>query len=234
MKIKILASGSKGNCYWISDGKTSLLLEAGIPFREIQKGCDFRLSSFGGCLITHEHLDHAKAGAELMRRSVDIFTSQGTATVRGWSGHRLHIVKSMEYFNIGTFTVMAFALEHDAAESMGFFIISRETQEKLLYVTDTNYVPYDFEGLTHIMCECNYDHDILDENVRTGRVPHTLAARIIGSHMSIDGVEEMLGEMDLTHVKEIYLLHMSEENSNAEAFKKRIQRLTGVEVYACY
>jgi len=234
MKIKILASGSAGNCYWISDGKTSLLLEAGIPFRKIQKGCDFRLSSLGGCLVTHEHGDHAKAADVLMKKGVDVYASQGTATAKGWSGHRLHIVKSMEYFVIGTFTIMAFALEHDATENMGFFIISQETQEKLLYVTDTHYVPYEFEGLTHIMCECNYDHDILSQNVRSGRVPHTLATRIIDSHMSIDGVEEMLREMDLTHVKQIYLLHMSEDNSDAAAFKERIQRLTGVEVYACY
>ncbi|MCL2357610.1 MAG: MBL fold metallo-hydrolase [Defluviitaleaceae bacterium] len=234
MRIKILASGSKGNCYRISDGETSLLLEAGIPIREIQKGCDFRLSGIGGCLVSHEHGDHAKTADTLMKKGIDVYASQGTAAAKGWSGHRLRIVKSMEYFDIGTFTVMPFALEHDAAENMGFFIISRETGERLLYVTDTHYVPYEFDGLTHIMCECNYDHNILSANVRSGRIPHTLATRIIDTHMSIDGFEEMLCEMNLTRVKQIYLLHMSEDNSDAAAFKERVQRLTGAEVYVCY
>jgi len=55
IEITPLASGSSGNCYRISDGKTSLLLEAGIPYKQIQKGCGFRLSEIKACLISHEH-----------------------------------------------------------------------------------------------------------------------------------------------------------------------------------
>jgi phosphoribosyl 1,2-cyclic phosphodiesterase len=56
MIIKSIASGSSGNCYKISDGKTSLLLECGIPIKKIKLGCDFDLSDILGCLVTHEHL----------------------------------------------------------------------------------------------------------------------------------------------------------------------------------
>jgi len=56
MEIKVLASGSSGNAYFVSDGKTPLLLEAGIPFKEIQRGLNFRLQELVGCLISHEHL----------------------------------------------------------------------------------------------------------------------------------------------------------------------------------
>ena len=232
MVIKILASGSKGNCCWISDGKTSLLLEAGIPIRDIQR--NFKLTGLGGCLITHEHGDHAKAGADLMKRSVDIYTSQGTATARSWKSYRLHTVKSGCYFEVGTFKVMPFELEHDAAEPLGFFIISQETQERLLYITDTHYARYRFNNLTHIMCECNYDKEILLNNVKNGVIDPFLAQRIMRNHMSIETVIEMLQANNLTLLQQIYLLHLSEANSDAEVFKKRIQRLTGAEVYVCY
>lgn len=56
MKLKILASGSKGNCYVLSTPTGSLLLDAGIPFREIQKGLNFNLKEVVGALISHEHL----------------------------------------------------------------------------------------------------------------------------------------------------------------------------------
>ena len=234
MQIKILASGSTGNSYRISDGKTSLLLDAGIPFSAIQKGCDFSLSSLGGCLITHEHLDHAKAAAELMRRSVDVYTSHGTAEAHGCKGHRLHIVRSMEGFSIGTFDVLAFDVEHDSSEPLGFVLYSRDTGEKLLYFTDTFYVKYRFNGLTHILCECNYDRDILLHNVKIGAVDPFVAKRTMKSHMSVDTLLEMLRANDISNVRQIYLLHISGDNGNAMMFKDRVQKLTGAEVYTYY
>jgi len=234
MKIKILASGSTGNSYWISDGTTSLLLDAGIPFKSIQKGCDFNLTSLGGCLITHEHGDHAKAGTDLMRRSVDVYTSQGTANACGWSGHRLRIVKDRETFSIGTFDVLAFDVEHDCAEPLGYVMHSKITGDKLLYLTDSFYTKYRFAGLTHILCECNYDREILMGNIRSGDIEPFVAKRIMNSHMSIDTLLEMLQANDMSSVRQIYLLHISERNGHAENFKERVQKLTGAEVYVCY
>ncbi len=41
MLIKILATGSKGNCYHVSDGVTELLIECGIRYTEIIRGLDY-------------------------------------------------------------------------------------------------------------------------------------------------------------------------------------------------
>lgn len=58
-----------------------------------------------------------------------------------------------------------------------------------------------------------------------------LANRIIQSHMSIDTVEEFLEANDLSKLQQVYLLHLSDNNSNANKFKDRIQKKTGAEVY---
>lgn len=79
MDIRPIASGSSGNAYWISDGKTPLLLDAGIPMKAIQIGCGFRVRELGGCFITHCHGDHSKAAKDLLRYGVDVYTGQGTA-----------------------------------------------------------------------------------------------------------------------------------------------------------
>ena len=54
--VRVLASGSSGNCYLIDDEGTKLLFEAGIPFKKIQQGLNFKTSELVGVLISHEHL----------------------------------------------------------------------------------------------------------------------------------------------------------------------------------
>jgi len=81
------------------------------------------------------------------------------------------------------------------------------------------------------MIECNYSKKILDENIAAGRVPAAQKNRIIKSHMSLKTVKDMLRANDLSQVKEIHLLHLSDRNSSAKLFKKEIQELTGKPVY---
>lgn len=56
MKLKVLSSSSRGNAYILKSPTGTLLIEAGIPFREIQKGLGFDLKGVVGCLVSHEHL----------------------------------------------------------------------------------------------------------------------------------------------------------------------------------
>ena len=88
MLINPIASGSSGNAYYISDGQSSLLLDAGIPLAQIQAGCGYKVSQLSGCLVTHGHGDHVKAAKALARMGVNIYTSQGTADMASLTGHR--------------------------------------------------------------------------------------------------------------------------------------------------
>jgi len=169
-----------------------------------------------------------------MKMGVDVYASAGTSAAMGWTGHRLRIVKTMDRFTIGTFGITAFDVKHDSAEPLGFVLHSLQTKEKLLYFTDTSYLKYRFNGLTHILGECNHDRRILLNNIKSGEVDEYGAKRIMHSHMSIETLLEMLAANDLSRLRQIYLLHISERNGNAEDFKRRVQQLTGVEVHACY
>lgn len=231
MKIQVIASGSSGNAYIVSDGVTSLLLDAGVPIDRIRKACGFKLHRVAACLITHEHGDHAKAARDVGWAGVDVYASQGTWLARGLCGHRFKTAKAHNHFLVGTFDIYPFDVQHDAEEPLGFFIISTATKERLLYATDTYYIKYHFEGLTHVMIECNYAQDILDRRVRDGSLSVDLAKRIVKSHMSLDAVIGILRANDLSSVRQVYLLHLSSDNSDAERFKRDVQRLTGAEVY---
>src|SRR5690554_5564699 len=170
MNIKVLASSSSGNCYRISDGYTTLLLECGISFKKIREGLGFRLSEIDGCLVTHEHKDHCKAAKDVIRAGIDVYMSAGTKEALGVDGHRIKAVKARQQFGIGTLTILPFETEHDAKEPLGYLIYSNKTGEKLLFATDTYYIRYKFQGLTHVMVECNYASDILYDNIEKGLV----------------------------------------------------------------
>ena len=150
MNIKILASGSSGNAYRISDGKTSLLLDAGIPFKEIQKGCDFRTGSISGCLVTHRHGDHSKAIPKMLQRGMHVYSNDDVAVL--YPG--VQAMKPLLEYGIGTFSVLPFEVEHDVP-CYGYQVESQTTGEKLVYITDGAYVKYTFTGLTHLMVEAN-------------------------------------------------------------------------------
>ena len=231
MDIRVLASGSAGNCYCVSDGSTSLLLECGISVKQIRRGLGFGLTNVAACLVSHEHQDHAKAVADVLRAGVEVYTSPGTIKALGLEHHRLRPVRAKETFKVGTWTVRAFETQHDAQEPLGFLLHSRASNERLLYATDTYYIRYKFPGLTHIMVECNYAADILEANVKRGSVPEVLKKRLLTSHFSLDNVKEFLKANDLSKVQEIWLLHLSDGNSDEERFKQEVMQLTGKPTY---
>lgn len=233
MEIRIIASGSSGNAYRVSDGKTSLLLDAGIPFPRIREALDYRTRDLAGALITHEHGDHVKAAKDLAKSGVDIYASAGTIREAGLTGHRIKTVKPMEIFTVGSFRALPFEVQHDAAEPIGFLLESTATKERLLYFTDTYYLKYRFPAVHYIMGECNYSEDGLKDSIDKGYVPKELAPRLIKSHFSLENFKEFLKANDLSNLRHVYLLHLSKNNANAELFRDEVSRITGTEVTVC-
>ena len=229
MQIKSIASSSKGNCYIVDDGRTKILIECGIAYKEIQKALDFGISSIDGLLVSHPHKDHCRSVKDMIKAGIDVYLSEVAIEEIGISGHRINAIYSKKQFSIGTFIVLPFELQHDVF-NLGF-LLANQAGDKLLYATDTYYIRYKFHGLTHIMVECNYSLDILKRNVEAGAVPKELKSRILKSHFSLENVKRFLQANDLSKVQEIWLLHLSDNNSDCERFKREIQELTGKMVF---
>ncbi|MCT1577975.1 MBL fold metallo-hydrolase [Oceanobacillus kimchii] len=230
INVKTIASSSKGNCYYITDGSTPLLLEAGIKYKDIQKALNFNTKDIAGCLITHEHGDHSKGIKDLLRVGKNVYMSQGTKETLQLENSRIKTVKAKKQFQIGTWTILPFEVEHDVSEPIGF-LLKNKAGDKLLFATDTYYIRYKFKGLTHLLIECNYSIDILNENIAKGRVHKGMKKRLIQSHFSLENVKEFLTVNDLSKVQEIHLLHLSDSNSDEARFKREVQELTGKLVF---
>ncbi|MFD2662844.1 MBL fold metallo-hydrolase [Paenibacillus thailandensis] len=230
IEIKPFGSSSAGNCYKVTDGETVLLLEAGLRFKDIQRGLQFRMSSIAACLISHGHGDHVKAAKDIMKAGIDVYTSQGTIDAAGLAGHRAVPIEALKPFTIGTWTILPFDIQHDVEEPLGF-LMANKAGDKLLFATDTWYIRHTFTGLTHLLIECNYSMRILDENIAAGRVPVAMKKRLIRSHFSLENLKDFIRANDMSKVQEIWLIHLSDTNSDEALFKREIQELTGRPVY---
>lgn len=230
IEITALASSSKGNCYRVTDGTTPLLLECGINYREIQRGFAFQMSQVAGCLVSHEHGDHTKSLKDVLKSGIDCYMSAGTVEALKVNHHRIKPIKAKQRFSIGTWTILPFDVQHDVSEPLGF-LLSNKAGDKLLFATDTYYIKYRFTGLTHLMIEANYSLEILNQNIASGRTPKVMRKRLLKSHFSLEHVKDFLQANDLHKVEEIWLLHLSDSNSDEALFKREIQGLTGKVVY---
>jgi phosphoribosyl 1,2-cyclic phosphodiesterase len=139
-------------------------------------------------------------------------------------------LESLIKHQIGNFTVIPFDVKHDAAEPLGFLIKHEETG-LVLFATDTYFVPYNFPGLNNILIEANYRMDLLEANIKAGKIPAALRDRTLQSHMSLATCLEALQANDLSKVNNIVLIHLSDGNSNADEFRQEVHRATGKTVH---
>ena len=226
MKLKVLGSSSKGNCYLLQTPTGTLILDAGIRFKEIKKALDFDLSSVRGCLVTHSHMDHCKGVKDVMRAGIDTYMTLDTVTAINAEGHRMELISTGKQFVVGDFAVLPFPTEHDCPGAVGYLIQYNPTGEKLLFATDTFYIRHRFNALNYLLLECNYCKDTLDANVEAGIIPLSLKNRLLKSHFSLENVKGFLSANDMMSVKKIILIHLSDNNSDAARMVREIHDLT--------
>lgn len=230
MTFTSLASSSHGNCYVVNDGETAILLECGISFRRIKKGLRFDLSAIRGCLVSHEHKDHAKSVMDMIKSGVEVFTSEGTAEALDCA--LITPVEAGAQFRVGSLEIMPFRTWHDAKEPLGFLIYSRRDGERLAFATDTVNLGHTFPNVNLLALEANYDKDIL---ARCDRMPDKVKERVTNSHMEIETLCKYLQSLDLSQCRAVYLLHLSNAASNEGNFANRVRRVVPrhVEVIVC-
>jgi len=229
MQLKVISSSSAGNCYILENEKEALIIEAGVRFEKIKQALNFNLNKVIACLVTHEHGDHAKAVHEVLAAGIKVFASAGTHKAIGSFAHHNAMVNYR--INImGGFQFKPFDVKHDAAEPVGY-LINHADCGNVLFLTDSYYSEYTFSSLNNVIIEANYCQNILDERLQSGSSPAILRDRVIQSHMSIDTCVDMLRANDLSQVNNIVLIHLSDKNSDAVQFKKRVQEATGKTVY---
>ncbi|MDD6161097.1 MAG: MBL fold metallo-hydrolase [Oscillospiraceae bacterium] len=221
LKVATLASGSSGNCSVVSDGRTHILIDAGISAKRIISGLrqlGIEPEKVSAVLITHEHSDHISALPVLTKYiKGDIYTTEPTARqicyrVAGIED-RFRVFDPGDRFLAGGLVAEGFATSHDCACPVGYTLT--DGRRKLALCTDTGVVTQEIlqavRGADTLIGEFNYDVDML----RSGPYPAYLKQRILGDrgHLS----NEMGGELALFAVEQgarrVIMGHLSKENN---------------------
>lgn len=237
--VKTIGSGSSGNCYLVNINDTKVLLECGLPFKKIQKALNYRVSDIDFCLVTHEHMDHAKAVKDLMKAGIDCYMTKGTAEALEVSGHRLKIFKNWAETKYKTTYVSNILIQplraiHDVREPVMYYIEDIKTKESLLFVTDTAFIAYKIpEDINVLMIECNYVKRLINERLDENKINVSLRNRIVKNHMSLETVLEALEGVKMAKLKRVYVLHLSDDNSDEKSIIDGIEKKLGVPVEVC-
>jgi phosphoribosyl 1,2-cyclic phosphodiesterase len=229
MKLHIIGTGSKGNCYLFQPEKgKSLIIDCGIHFKDVLKAISFQVSSVAGVLQTHSHGDHSKFTSDFLKKGMKLYMSVDNKAENGIESHNITIIQELKQFEVGDFKVMPFDLKHDV-KCLGY-LINHPESGKFCFITDTHYCAYTFSGLNNMIVEANYSKVIIDTKYGADSGKEFLRNRILKSHFSLENCIGMLKANDLSNVNNIVLIHLSDSNSDEVDFKHQVQEVTGKQV----
>lgn len=227
MRLKVINSGSKGNGYALITGEEILLLECGVPAKEMLETIDYQTSKVSGCLLSHVHGDHSEYIRNFMKYGIDVYTSDEVhSDIETVYGEKTKCLQKMKKYSIGSFDVIAFQVPHNDTECDGF-LITHEGIGKLLFITDAEYCPYDFSkfGINHVLVECNYSEDYINRNEDFGKFDHVLRG-----HMELQTCKRLIQTINSPSLRNIGLLHLSSGNGNPKRFREEIAELVDCDV----
>ncbi len=227
MRLCSIASGSSGNCIYVGDEDTHLLVDAGISKKRVEEGLHtLRVTGekLSGILVTHEHIDHIQGLGVFSRKyKIPIYGTKGTLegircchTLGKLPEGILHEIRVDEAFTLGGMKVCPFAISHDAREPSGYRI---ENEEKSVAVA-TDLGKYDgytvehLKNLNALVLEANHDIHMLE----VGPYPYPLKKRVMGDqgHLSNELSGRLLCDILHDNLQYVVLGHLSKENNYEE------------------
>jgi phosphoribosyl 1,2-cyclic phosphodiesterase len=222
MKISSLSSGSSGNCFFIQEENSAVLIDAGISCkRMLEKLQEIKQSpkQIKAIFITHEHSDHTK-GADVLARTLKIPIYATNKTIQNSflckNSEQIISIKNSETIKISNLEIEAFSKSHDGKDPVSFTIHSRTESKTTSIITDIgqvcNNVQDSISSSNFLAIEANHDLEML----QNGPYPYFLKQRISSNQGHISNMRSALSvlEHSKSKMKNLLLCHLSEKNNN--------------------
>nr|DAE15793.1 MAG TPA: YycJ-like MBL-fold protein [Siphoviridae sp. ctu9a31] len=217
MYLKCLDSSSAGNCYLLtSNSGETLILDCGIPIKEIKKGLNWNIKDVAGTICTHHHQDHSLSVYPLRRMGIPVYAP--------------YISQKPMAIGSGAFRIQSFDLTtidgswtHTNANGepcpIYGFLITHPEMGRMLYITDCELIKWKFKDINHILLGVNYDKDLIDRD-NTGKANH-----VFRGHLSIDTACEFVKANISNDLQNVIMCHLSSENSDRDSFIEKMKKV---------
>lgn len=209
MKLKCIATGSTGNCYLLtSNSGETLILDCGIPIKEIKKGLNWNVKDVVGVLCTHKHLDHSKSVKDFEAMGIPVFAPYRSLKPMIIGDYRLKI----QAFDLTTIDGNWTHTDANGEPCPIYgFLITHPEMGRMLYITDCELIKWKFKDINHILLGVNYDKDLVDTD--NPKVNH-----VFRGHLSIDTACDFVKANDSDSLQNVIMCHLSNENADKDSF----------------
>ena len=226
MRCQVLGSGSAGNSLLIRAGELHILVDAGLPHRELRSRLETARLPHRGIeqiLVTHGHLDHSRSTGSIAKRQGAVVHCP-EAIMRNRSLAKALRLAALPIGSTGLLEgqrgdLLEFEpvlLPHDCDPTLAFRL--RHEERQLVILTDMGEpreeVARALQGAHLLLLEFNYDARMLAE----GPYPSQLKRRISGGrgHLSNEQAAIMLARLAGPNLHTLVLAHLSETNNTPE------------------
>ena len=223
-RVKVLASGSRGNATLVQTDAGAYLVDAGLSGRELEQ----RLAAEGvnahdlcGVVVTHEHTDHVSALKVFAKKwDLKVYCNRGTAyELRKRIPDHQHwcLFETGSRFSLAGVEIKTHRVSHDAAEPIAVIMSYRGV--KFGIVTDLGKATYldieELKGLHGILLEANYDLKMLQEDAKR---PWEIKQRIMSrsGHLSNEAARDLLKEIAWDGLSRVILGHLSQDCNTSQ------------------
>lgn len=202
-QIKVLGSGSSGNCLAVYDSRGRfILVDVGLKYKALLNGIGYDIKALDTILCSHDHSDHSKALNGFIRSGIPCY---GNADV--CEKHKgCQLMQQGKALKINGWKFQTFELVHNIENNA--FIIDTFDGIRILYCTDTKYIPFRVKDVNYAIIECNSDEDYMIDNMVNG----VFSASHPENHQNINDCISYLKAIYNPNLQYIILWHMSDTN----------------------
>lgn len=235
IKFVSLGSGSSGNCYYLSTGNTSILVDAGIGVRTLRRhmrDLGLNIDNLDAVFITHDHADHIKSVGYLANdlnkpiyatEPVHKGINRNYCVTSKLTAEHVRYVSKFQPIQLGDFTITPFEVPHDSSDCVGYRIVNEDITFCL--ITDVGHVTPAIEEevskANYLVLESNHDVNML----MMGPYPAYLKGRIRSGRGHLSNVDSahLIAEHGTPVLRRVWLCHLSEENNHPELARKTVE-----------
>lgn len=212
--IRIFGSGSNGNCLAIYDGKGKcLVVDVGLSYKDVLKRLNFQLDACVGIVASHAHFaDHTRSLSNFINLGMPCYGNKDVCDNHVGCNELPRVLR------LGGFKIQHFDLVHNVPNTA--FIIDTFDGIRILYCTDTKYIPKIVRGVHYAIIECNHD----DEDMIDNAMNDEFSMSHHENHQSLDNCVDYLKKIYSKDLQGVILWHLSSTNINAEKALERVKK----------